>query len=52
MIEEVGIYGGFAGTESNVSERTDYGYGEINETILSGDLIMMILSLVPEKVFQ
>jgi predicted outer membrane repeat protein len=37
MIEEVEIYGGFAGTESNVSERTDYGYGEINETILSSD---------------
>jgi hypothetical protein len=38
MIEGVEIYGGFAGTESIVSERTNYGLGEANETILSGDL--------------
>ncbi|MBU1368843.1 MAG: right-handed parallel beta-helix repeat-containing protein, partial [Bacteroidetes bacterium] len=38
LIEGVEIYGGFAGTESNVSERTDYGLSGTNETILSGDL--------------
>ncbi|MBS3999411.1 MAG: hypothetical protein KGZ71_02895 [Desulfobulbaceae bacterium] len=38
MIEGVEIYGGFAGTESNVSERTDFGDGGANETILSGDI--------------
>ncbi|PKL85419.1 MAG: hypothetical protein CVV22_07620 [Ignavibacteriae bacterium HGW-Ignavibacteriae-1] len=38
MIEGVEIYGGFAGTESNVSERTDFGDGGANETILSGDV--------------
>ena len=32
------IYGGFAGTESAVSERTDFGVGGVNETILSGDI--------------
>lgn len=37
MIDDVGIYGGFAGTESATTERTDYSYGESNETILSGD---------------
>ena len=34
----VSIYGGFAGTETSLGERTDFGEGEINETILSGDL--------------
>jgi hypothetical protein len=34
----VGIYGGFAGTETLVSQRTDFGYGGTNETILSGDI--------------
>ncbi|MCO5251939.1 MAG: hypothetical protein M9949_11050 [Candidatus Kapabacteria bacterium] len=38
MINGVEIYGGFAGTESNVSERTDFGNGGANETILSGDV--------------
>lgn len=38
MIEGVEIYGGFAGIETDLSERTNYGDGEANETILSGDL--------------
>jgi hypothetical protein len=38
MIEGVEIYGGFAGTESSVSQRSNYQLGEVNETILSGDL--------------
>ena len=38
MVEGVEIYGGFAGTESAVSERSDYGYGNTNETILSGNI--------------
>lgn len=38
MINGVTIYGGFAGTETSVSQRTDFGFGGANETILSGDL--------------
>ncbi|MFK5854890.1 MAG: hypothetical protein QM503_02090 [Bacteroidota bacterium] len=38
MINGVEIYGGFAGTETSTSQRTDYGIGEANETILSGDV--------------
>jgi len=38
MINGVAIYGGFAGTESTVSERTDFSNGGVNETILSGDI--------------
>ncbi len=35
--DSVAIYGGFAGTESTLGERTGFGHGETNETILSGD---------------
>jgi predicted outer membrane repeat protein len=38
MINGVEIYGGFAGTETATSQRTDYGDGGVNETILSGDI--------------
>ncbi|MBE0638799.1 MAG: hypothetical protein IH598_09785, partial [Bacteroidales bacterium] len=38
MIEGVAIYGGFAGTETSVNQRTDFGMGGANETILSGDI--------------
>lgn len=38
MINGVAIYGGFAGSETAVSQRTDYGVGGANETILSGDI--------------
>ena len=38
MKDGVGIYGGFAGTESNINQRANFGYGEANETVLSGDL--------------
>jgi len=34
--EGVSLYGGFAGTESDISERTDFRPGGANETILSG----------------
>ena len=34
----VKVYGGFAGTETAISQRANYGTGEANETILSGDL--------------
>lgn len=38
MKNGVTIYGGFAGTETAVSQRTDFRAGGDNETILSGDL--------------
>lgn len=38
MKNDVAIYGGFAGTETTVSQRTNYGVGQTNETILSGDV--------------
>jgi len=38
MKNGVSIYGGFAGTETLVSQRTDFGVGGVNETILSGDI--------------
>ncbi|MEN8228063.1 MAG: T9SS type A sorting domain-containing protein [Bacteroidota bacterium] len=34
----VSLYGGFAGTETNPLQRTDYRMGGANETILSGDV--------------
>lgn len=34
----VEMYGGFEGTETATSQRTNYGNGESNETILSGDI--------------
>ncbi|HNW52419.1 MAG TPA: right-handed parallel beta-helix repeat-containing protein, partial [Prolixibacteraceae bacterium] len=38
MKNGVEIYGGFAGTEAELSFRKNYGPGEANETILSGDI--------------
>ena len=38
MVEGVAIYGGFAGTETSISQRTSFGYTETNETVLSGDI--------------
>jgi hypothetical protein len=38
MKNGVEIYGGFAGTENAVSERINFGAGQTNETILSGDI--------------
>ncbi|MFH1194402.1 MAG: right-handed parallel beta-helix repeat-containing protein [bacterium] len=38
MKDGVAIYGGFAGSEDEITDRTNYGIGEANETILSGDL--------------
>ncbi len=38
MIDGVAMYGGFAGTETSTSQRTAFGQGETNETILSGDI--------------
>ncbi|MBN1925970.1 MAG: hypothetical protein JW798_09050 [Prolixibacteraceae bacterium] len=40
MKNGVAIYGGFTGKETSISERSNYGNGEANETILSGDLNM------------
>ncbi len=37
--ERVEVYGGFAGTETAVSQRVNFGYGEANNTLLSGDLL-------------
>lgn len=34
----VRIIGGFAGTETEITQRTEYGYQETNATILSGEL--------------
>lgn len=38
MKTNVEVYGGFSGTETALNQRTDYGEGELNETIISGDL--------------
>lgn len=35
---DVHLYGGFSGTESDTSQRVDFGEGGSNETILSGDI--------------
>lgn len=34
----VSIFGGFNGSETNIEQRINFGDGEINETILNGDL--------------
>jgi predicted outer membrane repeat protein len=34
----VGVYGGFISGQTDTSQRTNYGSGGVNETILSGDL--------------
>ncbi len=39
MKNEVEIYGGFAGTETKTSQRSDFGVGGVNEAILSGDIL-------------
>ena len=39
MKNKVAIYGGFAGTETAITQRTGYDTGEANETILSGDML-------------
>ncbi len=36
--DSVEMYGGFAGTETSIAQRTNYGVGSSNETILSGNL--------------
>ncbi len=38
MRNGVAIYGGFAGTETDISQRTGFGPGGTNESILSGDM--------------
>lgn len=38
MKTNVEVYGGFSGTETALNQRTNYGEGELNETIISGDL--------------
>ena len=38
MKNGVAIYGGFAGTETDINQRTDFGAGGVNESILSGDI--------------
>lgn len=38
LSDDMAIYGGFAGTEESTTDRTNYGSGQANETILSGDI--------------
>ncbi|MEO0294046.1 MAG: S8 family serine peptidase [candidate division WOR-3 bacterium] len=38
MKNGVAIYGGFAGNETSIEQRVNYGQGQENETILSGDI--------------
>ncbi|MBS4014735.1 MAG: right-handed parallel beta-helix repeat-containing protein [Bacteroidetes bacterium] len=35
--EGVKVYGGFAGTETKISQRANFGFGQTNATTLSGD---------------
>ncbi|NER07424.1 MAG: hypothetical protein F6K17_35090, partial [Okeania sp. SIO3C4] len=38
IAKNIRVYGGFAGTETAVDERINYGNGQENETILSGNI--------------
>jgi hypothetical protein len=38
MKDQVNVFGGFGPGSLSVETRTDFGFGEINETILSGDI--------------
>ncbi|WP_185094411.1 BspA family leucine-rich repeat surface protein [Marivirga tractuosa] len=38
ITDGVKVYGGFLGTETAISQRINFGFGQANETILSGDL--------------
>ncbi len=35
---DLAIYGGFVGTETSVNARRNFGHGEANETLISGDV--------------